>query len=121
MYIEISPYIYTLNTFGFDGYTTFDRWIRHRPLGQKRLIASINMPYDYTHLYHDGFRKSFREKFPNIKRIGIDDHVAIFSRTSQETDIEMARQRIVKSVRDKEGANVRVEWYYGVGGRLMYY
>jgi hypothetical protein len=67
MYVETSPYIYTLNTFGFESVAVFDRWTKNRALGQRRLVASIDMPYDYMHLYRGGFGRTFRQKFENIK------------------------------------------------------
>ncbi|KAF1911610.1 hypothetical protein BDU57DRAFT_95101 [Ampelomyces quisqualis] len=121
IYVEASSYIYTLNTFGFDGFASFDRWAKDRALGQARLITSINMPYDYTHLYRRGFRTSFRRKFPNIKRIGVDEHVAFFSRTSPDDTIEMAEQRIVDLIKLKEGADILVDWHYGVGAVMVHY
>lgn len=120
-YVEASAYVYTLNTFGFDGYASFDRWIKNRVPGQSELITSVNMPYDYTHLYRGGFRRSFRRKFPNIKRIGVDEHVAFFSRTSPDDRIKMAEMRIVDFIKLKEGADILVDWHYGVGGVMVHY
>ncbi|KAH8733045.1 hypothetical protein GQ44DRAFT_766109 [Phaeosphaeriaceae sp. PMI808] len=114
IYVESSAFIYTLNTFGFDSYTSLDGWVRDRPLGQKRLVDSVNIPYDYMHFYYGGFRKTFREKFPNITRVGVDEHVPRFSRKSSTDTIKMAKQRVVDFLRAKEKADLEVEWHYGV-------
>jgi hypothetical protein len=121
LYVEASPYIYTLNTFGFDSLAVFDRWTKNRALGQRKLVASIDMPYDYMHLYRGGFRHSFRQKFENIKRIGVDEHVAIFSRKSKNDSVEDAKMRIMKFVQGKEDRDVEVEWHYGVTGMVVCY
>ena len=120
VYVEAAPFVYTLNTFGFDGFVAFDRWVKNRPLGQKRLVNSVNMPYDYMHLYRHGFRKSFCQKFPNIVRIGVDEHVPLFSRTSRYDTLDMAKKRTIEFIQEQEGAEVKVEWHYGVTGVLVY-
>jgi hypothetical protein len=119
LYFEAASFIYTLNTFGFDSYATFDRWIKNRAVGHTRLIASIDMPFDYMHLYRRGFRRSFRNKFCNIKRIGVDEHVAVFSRRSLNDKLEVAKRRIEGLVKEKEG-DVKVEWHYGVTGGVVH-
>ena len=83
-------------------------------------MASINVSYDYMHLYRHDFRKTFRNKFPNIVRVGVDENVARFSRQCKEDTISMARARIVEAIRAKEGEGVTVEWHYGVSGAVIH-
>ncbi|KAH7087195.1 hypothetical protein FB567DRAFT_61544 [Paraphoma chrysanthemicola] len=120
-YAEASAYIYTLNTFSFDGRASFDRWLKHRPLGQKSMIASVNMPADYWYPYRRGQRQAFWQKLPNIKRIGVDMTVAIYGRPSLDSDIRTAQERIVKSMHEKEGSHVLIEWHNGVSGAMIFY
>jgi hypothetical protein len=110
-YVESSSYIYTLNTFKFDSCATFDTWFGKLPLGQQRLVTSVNVPYDYMRLYWHGFRKSFIKKLPNIQRIGIDDNIPRFSRKSEADTVEMARARIVELIRAKEGNHLEIDWH----------
>ncbi|KAF2442322.1 hypothetical protein P171DRAFT_65653 [Karstenula rhodostoma CBS 690.94] len=105
-YFEVSPFIYTLNTFSFDGVMIMDRWIKIRALGQMQLVTSINIPFGYFSLYIQGFRRIFRKKFPNIKRIGIYEHSnPRLGETKEET-----KEYIVKQVHLREGDGVMVEW-----------
>ena len=121
MYVEASAFIYTLNTFGFDSYAAFDRWVKARPLGQKRFVASVDVPYDYMHMYRHGFRKSFCDKFPNIVRIGVDEHVPLFSRRFGEKDLVLAKERTIEFIHKREGRAVNVEWHFGVTGAMIRY
>jgi hypothetical protein len=120
MYVESSSFIYTLNNFGFDSQKTFDRWIKDLTLGQKCLVASVDMPYEYTHLYCKGFRRSFRQKFPNIKRIGVASMVPVFSRQRLSESINDAKIRITSLIKAKEGEDVEVAWHNGTSGSVVY-
>ncbi|KAH7076994.1 hypothetical protein BKA63DRAFT_594656 [Paraphoma chrysanthemicola] len=106
-YAEASAFIYTHNTFSFDGRTSFDRWLKHRPL-------------DYWYPYWRGQRQAFWQKLPNIKRIGVDMTVAIYGRMSLDSDIHMAQEHIVKLMHEKEGSHVLIEWHNGVSGAMVF-
>lgn len=120
MYVESSSFIYTHNTFGFNNQKTFDRWYKDRALGQKRLVTSVDMPYEYTHLYCKGLRRSFRQKFPNIKRIGVASMVPVFSRQRESESIDAAKIRIIGLIKAKEGQDVEVAWHEGTSGSTIY-
>ncbi|KAF9699642.1 hypothetical protein EKO04_002656 [Ascochyta lentis] len=122
LYVESSPYVYTLNTFTFHSMSAFDRWIKNRCLGQRRLIASVDVPRTYTRLYRSGLRKSFRQKFPNIQRVGIDnwtlfceyDQNRRLPESKQKGAIDIwndARAKIIAEVKKKEGQQVVVAWH----------
>ncbi|KAF1839896.1 uncharacterized protein K460DRAFT_437847 [Cucurbitaria berberidis CBS 394.84] len=121
MYVETSAMIYMLNTFGFKGSGTFDRWIKKRAIGQRRLINSVDIPYEYMRLYRGGFRKLFREKLPNIKRIGVDMLVPYFSQHLGEDSLEMAKQRVIDFIKEKEGECVKVGWHTSMVGSPLTY
>ncbi|KAK7178872.1 hypothetical protein PSPO01_15057 [Paraphaeosphaeria sporulosa] len=108
-YFEVAPFIYTLNTFSFDYVGVMDRWIKNRAFGQMQFVTSINIPSQYHGLYIQGFRRTFRKKFPNIKRIGICHYSVLVRRRMGET-IEETKDRIVKQVHEREGDGVVVEW-----------
>ncbi|KAJ4325868.1 hypothetical protein N0V94_000430 [Neodidymelliopsis sp. IMI 364377] len=122
IYLEASPYIYTLNTFAFHSLLALDKWIKNRCLGQRRLIASLDVPRTYVRLYRSGLRKTFRSKFPNIERIGIDNWTLFCeydeSRRLHENKLEEplklwedAKVGIVGEVQRKEGGDVFVAWH----------
>jgi hypothetical protein len=122
MYMEISPLIYTLNTFSLHNLETFDRWIKLRTLGQRRLIASIDVPRTYMRLYRSGFRRNFRQKFPNITRIGFDnwtlycdfDQDRLSSQNKSKKVVDQwkgARTKIISEIRDKEGEDLVIDWH----------
>ncbi|KAF2831596.1 hypothetical protein CC86DRAFT_402107 [Ophiobolus disseminans] len=119
IYVESAAFTYTLNTFSFDSRKTFDRWVKARPLGQRELVTSVNVPYDYMHVYRHGFRRTFCEKFPNIARIGVDEHIPFFERRYGEKDVILAKQRTVAFIHEKEGKRLVVEWHYGVAGAIV--
>lgn len=122
IYVESAPYIYTLNTFAFHSVATFDRWIKNRCLGQKRLIASLDVPRTYARLYRSGFCKSFRTKFPNISRIGIDNWTLFCEyeeirrspgnngRAALDMWVE-AKAKIIADIKNTEGQGVCIEWH----------
>ena len=122
IYVESSPYVYTLNTFTFHNTATFDKWIKNRCIGQRRLIASLDVPRTYTRLYRSGFRRTFKSKFPNISRIGIDnwtlfcdyDKVRRLPENEGKGAIDMwkvAKDKLVAEIRNMEGANMVVAWH----------
>jgi hypothetical protein len=122
IYVEASPYVYTLNTFAFHSVGAFDRWIKNRCVGQKRQIASLNIPRTYARLYRSGFRKTFRAKFPNISRIGVDnwtlfcdyDEIRRLPENKCKAALDMwveAKTKIITEIQDKEGRDVCVEWH----------
>jgi hypothetical protein len=122
IYVEASPYIYTMNTFTFHSIATADRWTRSRCVGQRRLIASVDVPRTYARLYRSGFRRTFRSKFPNIQRIGIDnwslfceyDELRRLPENKGKAALDMwveAKAKIIEEIKAKEGHNVYVEWH----------
>lgn len=122
IYTEAAPYVYTLNTFAFHTINTLDRWIKNRCVGQRRLIASVDIPRTYSRLYRSGFRKTFRSKLPNISRIGIDswtlfcgyDEMRRLPESKGRGALEMwvdAKARIIAEIKDKEGEDVCIEWH----------
>ncbi|KAL5121361.1 hypothetical protein ACEQ8H_000829 [Pleosporales sp. CAS-2024a] len=113
VYAEAAAFAYSLNTFAFDSYATLDLWAKKRVVGQRRLVASIDMPYNYTQLYRLGFRKPFHAKFDNIQRIGVHANVAAFSRRSEADGIAVAKARVVEWIKRKEGEQVCVDWFPG--------
>lgn len=121
LYVETASIVYTLNTFGFNNYQTFDRWTKQLSVGQKRLVASVDMPSEYMRLYRNGTRKLFREKFPNIKRIGVDLSCAYYAQHMNNETLSRAKQSVVDSIKEKEGAHVVVAWHAGTAGSLVYY
>jgi hypothetical protein len=113
--------MYTLNNFSFDSFRTFDRWVKNRVIGQKRLVTSLDVPYEYMRLYRHGHRKLFRQKFPNIKRIGIDTYEPYFTYHKSGVPFQEAKNKTVRDIKEKEGQNVEVDWHYGQGGTLRFY
>jgi hypothetical protein len=122
IYVEASPYVYTLNTFAFHSMATLDRWIKNRCIGQRRLISSLDVPRTYIRLYRSGFRKPFRSKFPNISRIGIDnwtlfcdyDEVRHLPESKGKKAIDMwneAKNKIITEIKEKEGQSLVVAWH----------
>ncbi|KZM25614.1 uncharacterized protein EKO05_0001866 [Ascochyta rabiei] len=122
VYVESSHHVYLLNTFTFLSMGAFDRWIKNRCFGQRRLIASLDIPRVYTRLYRSGFRRSFRQKFPNIRRIGIDNwtlfceygEIKRVPENRQKSAFERwndARAKIIAEVKEKEGHHVTVAWH----------
>ncbi|KAF3040226.1 hypothetical protein E8E11_007275 [Didymella keratinophila] len=122
VYVEASPYVYTLNTFAFHKLATFDRWVKKRCVGQRRLISSLNVPRTYARLYRSGFRKTFTAKFPNISRIGIDNWTLFCDyneiRRSPENKCKSAldmwaeaKAKIIAEIQDREDRDVCVEWH----------
>jgi hypothetical protein len=107
--MEVSSLVYTLNTFTFDYVRVMDRWIKNRPVGQTQFVTSVNIPFQYFNLYVQDFRRTFRKKFPHIKRIGICNFSVAIRRRMGETT-EEAKERIVKQVHQREGDRVAVEW-----------
>ncbi|KAL5398192.1 hypothetical protein PMIN06_002992 [Paraphaeosphaeria minitans] len=108
-YFEVAPFIYTMNTFSFNFVSIVDRWVKCRALGQIQLVTSVNIPFRYFGLYVQGFRRTFRKKFPNIQRIGICEFSALRYRRMGETIQEM-KDCIVEQVHVREGDGVVVEW-----------
>ncbi|KNG47733.1 hypothetical protein TW65_05538 [Stemphylium lycopersici] len=121
IYVEAAAIIYTLNTFSFSSQQTLDGFIRHRALGQRRLIISIDVPFNYFRLYHMEFRDRFRIAFPNIKRIGIHILAAQITqrvlewtwtwKTPQREPIGDAKKKIEDFVKDKEGNDLVIGWH----------
>jgi hypothetical protein len=115
--------VYKLNNFGFDNLDTFDRWIKDRSLGQRRLIMSLDIPVGYYSLYRGDFRKCFRRTFPGITRVGLHLIMAeINQRVVPGTwsynvpikePIEDVKKRFVDEVKKKEGEDIKVDWYNG--------
>ncbi|KAL1645376.1 hypothetical protein SLS61_008316, partial [Didymella pomorum] len=111
-----------MNTFTFHSIATADRWTRSRCVGQRRLIASVDVPRTYARLYRSGFRRTFRSKFPNIQRIGIDnwslfceyDELRRLPENKGKAALDMwveAKAKIIEEIKAKEGHNVYVEWH----------
>ncbi|KAJ4335492.1 hypothetical protein N0V95_008889 [Ascochyta clinopodiicola] len=122
LYFESSPYVYLLNTFTFYSVAAFDQWIKNRCLGQRRLVTSLDVPRIYTRLYRSGFRRSFRKKFPNIQRIGIDNWTLFCEYNEMRRLLENkqvgamniwndARAKIIAEVREREGQQIIVAWH----------
>ncbi|KAF1925336.1 uncharacterized protein M421DRAFT_13816, partial [Didymella exigua CBS 183.55] len=122
IYVEASPYVYMLNTFTFHNMATFDRWIKNRCIGQRRLVTSLDVPCTYARLYRSGFRKPFVSKFPNITRIGIDNwtlfcdynEIRRLPENNGKGALELwvdAKAKIIAEVKDKEGQHLRIEWH----------
>lgn len=113
--------MYTLNTFAFAHLAAFDRWIKHRCAGQRRLVASLDVPRVYMRLYRAGLRKEFCRKFPNVRRLGVDNET-VFCEFARRRRVlgdggrvagEMwreAQKEIVRQIEGKEGGKVVVEW-----------
>lgn len=110
IYVESSPFIYTLNTFSFNGSRSFDRWFKDRPLGQKRLVASVNVTADYAKIYLGGLRSAFSQKLPNIKRVGVSEHIARYYMYPPGAGVEMTKENITRQIRSREIAGLEVEW-----------
>lgn len=121
--------IYTLNTFDFGSLATIDCFIRHRLLGQRRLIRSINVPFQYYDLYHGDFRKRFCQTFPNVLRIGLHHQVALISQRVIESTwklmrpvkepLEETKTRIAEFVRRKEGVAIEIDWHSSMDAPLI--
>jgi hypothetical protein len=121
VYVESSAFIYTLNTFRFNNCTAIDRWVKSLALGQKRLVASIDVPSDYMHKYRHGLRKSFFAKFANIKRVGVDEHVAVYGRRpGDDKSLATAKKREEDFIRAKEGKSIRIEWHEEALGSVVH-
>jgi hypothetical protein len=130
MYVEASAMIYELNNFGFDNLDTFDRWIKGRALGQRRLITSVDIPFGYYRLYRDGFRKLFRQTFPGITKVRL--HLAMAEMSQRvlpdtwhhavptKEPIEDTKKRFADQVKKKEGEGVDVEWHKGAYDSSIY-
>ncbi|KAF3040078.1 hypothetical protein E8E12_005299 [Didymella heteroderae] len=95
IYVEASPYMYTMNTFAFHSIAIADRWIKNR---------------------------RFRAKYPNIQRIGIDnwtlfcdyDEIRRLPGSKGKGALDMwveAKAKIIAEVQKKEGRDVCVEWH----------
>ncbi|KAF2622060.1 hypothetical protein BU25DRAFT_415585 [Macroventuria anomochaeta] len=122
IYVEASPYVYSLNTFAFHSMATLDRWIKSRCVGQKRLIASLDIPRTYMRMYRTGFRRSFRSKFPNISRLGVDnwtlfcdyDQIRRLPENKGKGAIDMwveAKANIITEIQEKEGQGMSIDWH----------
>ncbi|KAG9188466.1 hypothetical protein G6011_02389 [Alternaria panax] len=130
MYVETSPMIYRLNNFGFDNLDTFDRWIKGRALGQRRLVLSVDIPFAYYSLYRDGIRKRFRQTFPAIIRVRLHSKMAEmnqrvlpdtwFHAVPTKEPLEDAKRRFVTEVQKKEGEDIDVDWHNGNTNSLVY-
>ncbi|KAF1935112.1 hypothetical protein EJ02DRAFT_389673 [Clathrospora elynae] len=129
MYTELSAMVYTLNNFGFDNHDTFDRWIKGRAFGQKQLITSIDIPFAYYNLYEGGFRKLFRQTFPNIKRVRLHLQMALLRQRVIEgswLEIKPKREplgetklRFARYMQEKEGVEIEVDWHHGTLSSLV--
>lgn len=108
-YFEVAPFIYTLNTFSFECVSVMDRWIKNCAFGHMQLVTSVNVAFQYFRLYLEGFRRTFRTKFPNIKRIGICK-ISIHILRRMGESVEESKDRIIKQVHEREGDGVVVEW-----------
>ncbi|KAL1603993.1 hypothetical protein SLS60_005585 [Paraconiothyrium brasiliense] len=117
-YVETAPLIYTLNTFGFYKVSAMDRWIKLRPIGQLQLITSIEVPFSYFSLYIQGLRTKFRKRFPNLKRIGLDEYGATHATKKDET-VQESKPAIANILKEREGDDVEVEWYVRSGQTNM--
>ncbi|KAF2132950.1 hypothetical protein P153DRAFT_333723 [Dothidotthia symphoricarpi CBS 119687] len=107
IYCESSSLIYTQNCFAFGSLRAIDNWIKNRPLGQKRLVTSIDVPFEYMRLYYGSLRKFFREKFPSIKRIGVHSMVLYLSCGVHESE-EKTMTRIADNIKMYEGQDIDV-------------
>jgi hypothetical protein len=113
--------MYSLNNFAFDSYRTFDCWIKNRVIGQKRLITSIDVPYDYMRLYRMGHRKVFHKKFENIKRIGVDVYEPYFAHHKFGVPFNEAKNKTMQEIKQKEGQDLQVEWTYSGQGGVAFF
>lgn len=121
VYVESSAFIYTLNTFRFNNCTALDQWVKSLAPGQRRLVASVDVPCDYMHKYRHGLRKSFCAKFENIERIGVDEHVAVYGkRPGDDKGLGPAKKREVEFILAKEGKSFRIEWHEGALGSVVH-
>ena len=121
MYVEASRYMYTLNNFAFDNYRTFDCWIKNRVIGQRRLVTSIDVPYDYLRLYRTGHRQLFHKKFENIKRIGVDVFEPYFAHHTFGVPFIESKNKTLQELKHKEGQDLQIEWTYsGQGGVALF-
>jgi|SRR5690242_17755044 len=95
---------------------------QNRCVGQRRLVTSLDVPCKYTRLYRNGLRKTFRNKFPNIERIGLDnltlfcnyDEIRRLPENKGRSASVMwaeAKAKSVQDVRDREGQHTVVEWH----------
>lgn len=109
-YFEVTPFIYTLNTFGFDKVSVFDRWTKSLAFGQLQLVTSIHVPCSYFRLYQKGARRTFTNKFPHIKCIRLNENCIYCLGGSWGEAKETGKTRIVKQVLEREGDGVVVEW-----------
>jgi hypothetical protein len=130
MYVETSAMVYTLNTFTFTDRYTLDRFIRDRAPGQRHLVTSIDVPFEYFRMYSDDSRKKFRQTFRNIKRVGIHVQVALSTqRVIPETwntikplkePLADTKKRLEEWVKEKEGTDLEVNWYGSTSASFVY-
>jgi len=121
LYVEAAAMVYTLNNFSFFNKLAMDRFIKHRALGQRRLITSITVPSDYFRLYAAGHRKKLRRTFPDVKRIIVEvdrdfnPPRRMYPRTwtpinPHRKSFEHTKEDIVELVNEREGASLEVDW-----------
>lgn len=108
IYVESAPFIYTNNTFTFDLLLTIDAWIKRLTHGQRRLVASIDVPPQYMRMYRSNRRKRFFRTFPNLERVGV-------SSCWQYPDIDQLygkqeRAFIEAEICEKEGRQLWIDW-----------
>ena len=110
IYIEAAAMIYTDNIFLFSNNDTMDRWIKSIPIGRQRDVTMLDIPCAYLSLYRNGARKPLHSKFPNLKRVGINEKFITFVQVRGETT-EQTRERIEQLIHDQGGEHLEVEWY----------
>jgi hypothetical protein len=130
MYVETAATVYTLNTFTFTDLQTLDRFIKDRALGQRRLVTSIDVPFEYFRLYADDFRKLFRQTFPNVKRIGIHVQVALSTQRvipwtwslvrPLKEPLADTKKRLESWAREKEGVDLEIDWHGGTSTSFVH-
>lgn len=107
---EVAPLIYTLNTFCCYYLEPFDKWMKNRSSRQMQLVTSVRVPIQYFRLYSQGFRDNFCERFPNLKRLGLNEILPCLVQDMGETSRE-CEAKIAEKVQEREGEDLSIEWY----------
>jgi hypothetical protein len=116
IYTEVSTMIHTLSTLYFATKDSIDYFIKHSSLDQRCLITSIVVPIKYLRLYHRRRRQDFRQSFPNIKRVEIENNIVKRSLKSDRwvrgEHSESSKRKIEDWVKKREGMDLEVGWYF---------
>jgi hypothetical protein len=91
---------------------------------------SVDIPFEYYDLYNAGFRKLFRQTFPNIEEVGLHIRMAQINqkvvehtwcwRYPQKEPLEATQKRHADAVKTKEGLDLKISWHNGTSSSLTY-